>query len=253
VTLKAAPPAAVLAGASEEMAGTGLALLIVKVEPPDVPPPGVGLLTVMLVLPAAARSEAGTAALNWVGLTYVVESAAPFQFTVDADTKLLPSTVSVKDAPPAVALAGASDETVGTGLALVTTMGDAADVPPPGVGLLTVTLAVPAVAMAVAGTEAVICASLTKFALTSVPFQCTLDEDTKPLPLTVRVKPGPAAVTAAGFSEVTAGMGLAPLISKVAAFEVILRHDGSVTVTLTLPASAICAADTDAVSCDSLT
>jgi hypothetical protein len=80
---------------------------------------------------------------------------------VDEATKLLPLTVSVNPALPAVALVGASAAIDGTGLALSMAKVDALEVPPPGVGLLTVTLPVPALAMSAAGTDAVRFVSLT--------------------------------------------------------------------------------------------
>jgi hypothetical protein len=62
--------------------------------------------------------------------------------------KLLPVTVSVKADPPAVAEDGLNDVATGTGLltALIVKV-NPDDVPPPGVGLKTVTVAVPAVAI----------------------------------------------------------------------------------------------------------
>jgi len=47
-------------GDNEVIVGTGLVELTVKVTPFDVPPPGVGLTTVMLGVPLLAISEAGT-------------------------------------------------------------------------------------------------------------------------------------------------------------------------------------------------
>ena len=62
----------------------------------------------------------------------------------------------VKAVPPAVAEPGESEVMVGMGLfAAVTLNGFAAEVPPPGVGLKTVTLAVVTAAISVDGMEAV--------------------------------------------------------------------------------------------------
>lgn len=85
-----------------------------------------------------------------MALTKLVGSDDPFQLTTAPLAKLLPFTVSVNPAPPTMALAGASDVMVGVALPIVKT--EAADVPPPGVGFATVTLAEPAVAMSLAGT-----------------------------------------------------------------------------------------------------
>lgn len=101
--------------------------MILKILPPDVPPPGVGLVTVTVAVPATARSGAGTDAVTLVLLTKVVVSGAPAHCTTDPETKFVPVTVRVKDAPPAVPLAGESEVTVGSGLPLP---------PPPGGGMV---------------------------------------------------------------------------------------------------------------------
>ena len=87
--------------------------------------------------------------------------AAPFHSTTDEATKPLPLTVRGNAAPPAVALLGASEEIAGTGLLLLIVKVAALDVPPPGLGLTTVTLAVPALVMSAAGTWAVSLVALT--------------------------------------------------------------------------------------------
>src|SRR5437660_1351562 len=85
--------------------------LIVKVRLFEVPPSGLRTLTA--AEPALATSEAGMLAVSRVALTNVVVRAAPLQRIVAPETKLLPSAVSVKAAPPAVALFGVSVERVG--------------------------------------------------------------------------------------------------------------------------------------------
>ena len=70
--------------------------------------------------------------------------------------------MSVKALPPVVADDGASDEIVGTGFVLPEIVNVALlEVPPPGVGLVTVTPAVPTLAMSPAGTWAVILTAVT--------------------------------------------------------------------------------------------
>ena len=64
-------------------------------------------------------------------------------------TKPVPVIVNGKVAPPAVALVGESEVTVGNGLLIV--KGKVPEVPPPGGGSLTETLIVAPVAMSVAG------------------------------------------------------------------------------------------------------
>lgn len=71
----------------------------------------------------------------------------------------VPLMVSVKAAPPAVAEFGLKLVIAGAGLLIVNV--DAGDEPPPGDGFCTTTLAVPTVAISVAGIEAVNCVALT--------------------------------------------------------------------------------------------
>ena len=112
----------------------------------DVPPPGAALTTVIGTLPGLATSPAPIAAVSCVELTNVVVRAALFQRTTDPDTKLVPLTVSVNADPPAVALLGTSEVSVGRGFASSSAIVRTAvlglpSVAPP-VGLLSVTLTV---------------------------------------------------------------------------------------------------------------
>jgi hypothetical protein len=141
-----------------------------------VPPPGVGFLTVTLADPVLATSLAGTCAVICVALTKVVIRAAPFQLTTDVPTKLLPFTVTVNDAPPALALAGESELIVGTGLLIGNVQ--APEVPPPGAGLMTVMFAEPLAEISLAGTWAVILVELTNVVARAVPFQLTREPST---------------------------------------------------------------------------
>ena len=122
----------------------------------EVPPPGAGLKTVTLAVPAVAMSAARIEAVSWVEEPYVVVRFVPFHLTTEPEMKLVPFTVRVKPAPPAVADVGLRLVVVGTGLSgtLIVKVWEL-EVPPPGVGLKTVTLAVPAVAMSAAEIEAV--------------------------------------------------------------------------------------------------
>jgi hypothetical protein len=70
--------------------------------------------------------------------------------------------------------------------------------PPPGVGLTTVTEAVLAVAMSEARILAVNCELFTKVVARALPFQFTTDPVTKPVPFTVSVNPAPPGATASG-------------------------------------------------------
>ena len=80
------------------------------------PPPGVGLKTVTLAVPAEAMSAAGIDAVSWIDETYVVVRSVPFHLTSELEMKFVPFTVSVKPDPPAVADEGLRLVVVGTGL-----------------------------------------------------------------------------------------------------------------------------------------
>src|ERR1700674_338283 len=97
---------------------------------------------------------------------------------------------------PAAKLDGALRETDAIGL--VITKKATLDVPPPGVGLTTVTEAVLALAMSDARTLAISFESLTKVVARAAPFHLTVDPDTNPVPLSVSVKAAPPGTTASG-------------------------------------------------------
>src|SRR5258708_10982053 len=94
------PPAARVAEGGE-IVTTGIGLLIAKANTLDVPPPGAGVATLTIAVPAAAISAAVIAACKLVLEADVVVRAFPFHCTVEVDTKLAPVTGSVNAAPPA--------------------------------------------------------------------------------------------------------------------------------------------------------
>jgi hypothetical protein len=118
--------------------------LIVNVKGADIPPPGVGLDTVITAVPAALTSAAVIAARKVILETKVVARAVPFHCTVEDDTKFVPVTVNVKLGSPANAEFGFSETAVGAGL--LTVKVNEPEVPPPGTGLDTLTMFVPPVA-----------------------------------------------------------------------------------------------------------
>jgi hypothetical protein len=103
----------------------------------------------MVAVPAEAIKPAETVVFNCVPLTNVVGSDAPFQRTVEPLTNPDPCTVSVKAPPPAVARFGLRLVMVSALTVNVTPL----EVPPPG--FTTITVAVPALAIRLAATEAV--------------------------------------------------------------------------------------------------
>jgi hypothetical protein len=114
------------------------------------------LVTVTFTTPPVAMSAAVMAAVTCVALTKVVVFAAPLKLTTDEETKFVPVAVSVKAAPPAVALVGEMEVNVGTGLlATLTLKFTAVEVPPPGAAFVTVTGKDPAEAISDARIAAV--------------------------------------------------------------------------------------------------
>ena len=89
--------------------------------------------------------------------------------------------------------------------------------PPPGDGVETVTLAVPAVAMSAAEIDARSCVALKNVVGRSAPFHRTIDDGTKLLPLTVRLNAAVPAVTEAGESDVATGTGRSRAAAAAAA------------------------------------
>ena len=122
----------------------------------------------------------------------------------------MPFTVNVNCSPPAVAQLGVVEVIVGVGLIVNVT---AFDVPPQGV--TTVIDAVPAVAMRAAGTVAVSCVAETNVVPSGLPFQFTVEPETKFVPFTVSVNCGPPAAVQVGLSEVVVGL-LLIVITRIA-------------------------------------
>jgi hypothetical protein len=85
----------------------------------------------------------------------------------------------------------------------------AADVPPPGAGVMTVTAAVPPVAISADGICAVIWVALTKVVVRGDPFQFSTDVATKSVPFAVSVNALPPGPTVVGLIEVSVGAGFA--------------------------------------------
>ena len=168
--------------------------------------------------------------------------------------KFVPFTVNVNCAEPAVILAGERDVAVGTGLLgmglIVNT--SAFEVPPPGVPLKTVILAVPAATIKAAVTEAVNCVALIYVVVSEVPFHFTVDPLMKLLPFTVRVKAGLPAVVLMGEREPAVGTGLLPaaVIVNGKLLDVPPPGAGVTTVILAVPVVVRSAAFMLAVNCN---
>jgi hypothetical protein len=164
---------------------------------------------VIEAVPGLAMREADTVAVSCVAETNVVVSAAPFQFTTEVETKFVPLTVNVNCGSPAAAQVGLSELMVGTALIVnVAAPEFAAQVP-------TMTEAVPGVAMSEAGTVAVSFVEETNVVTRELPFQLTVDPETKLVPFTVSVNCGPPAAVQFGLSELIVG-ALLMVITRVA-------------------------------------
>ena len=176
-------------------------------------PPPAGFVTVMFTVPAVAISAAGIVATIWVPVADegVIAGLDP-KFTVAPLTKPLPVIVIVNAVPPTAEEVGAIEASVGPETALIVN-DRLADVPPPGAGFVTATVAVPAVAISAAVMAAVSCVALTKIVVLATPLNFTTEVDTNPVPLTVSVKAAPPAVALVGEREVSVGAGL--LMAKV--------------------------------------
>jgi len=163
----------------------------------------------------------------------------PFHFTTELPlTNPVPVTVRVKAAPPAVPLAGASNVIVGAGLfARLMVNARFPDVPPPGVGLNTVTCAVPAAMISAAVIAAFSCVALTNVVVRLVPFQFTTELPlTNPLPFTVKVKAAPPGVALVGASVVIVGAGFpGPVTTPPVPRSVMMLPPGETATVLVSP------------------
>jgi hypothetical protein len=131
--LKVGPPTGAQLGSRRAIVGMGFVVppLIVKFNAFEVPPPGGGLVTVTIAAPAETMAAAGIAAVSWVELMNVVVADVAPKLTIEAATKFAPLTVSVKAAPPAMALFGETEVTAGVGLVGLGWLVIVEAVPPP--------------------------------------------------------------------------------------------------------------------------
>jgi hypothetical protein len=124
-----------------------LAYLIVNADVTEVPP---AVVTVMFALPVAAMRFGGMTAQTVVAFPYVVVNEVLFHLADISVVKFVPLIVSRNAGPPAVADSGLNFVIVGNGGLIM----NVAAVEVPSL-VVTVTLALPAVAMSVAGIVAV--------------------------------------------------------------------------------------------------
>lgn len=177
-----------------------------------------GFFAVMEKPPDNVIRLAGTLAVSCVELPNVVLSGVEPHETMAPKTKFAPAIDRVAPPAPAFNCVGEMEPIDGgpDGEPSETVNVSAFELAPPA--LTTVTEYLPADAMADAGTCAVSCVLLTNMVLRAVLFHQTMDPETKPLPLTVRVRSGPPARVEAGLREVmTTGTGVTCNISGLEA------------------------------------
>jgi hypothetical protein len=188
-------------------------------------------------------------------------SATPFHCTAEHGDKPLPFTVSGTGGPvntSAAAFVGEIELMTGEGrvapVARVVT-GNLREFefvpgPVPETVMATAAAPVPRKAVSAGAIAAVSCVALTKVVARGEPFQLTTSPFAKPVPFTVRVKPsGPQYGVL--FNEVVEAeieVMVARLIENEIAEDVFALDAGLATVTWTIPADAISAADTVALS-----
>ena len=94
---------------------------MVSVWPFDVPPPGVGVNTVIVFVPPPPWSEARIVAVSWFTDTNEVARSEPSMRTIEQVLKLEPFTVSGNCGSPAARVLGTMDVVAGNGFVLATT------------------------------------------------------------------------------------------------------------------------------------
>ena len=175
-----------------------------------------------------------------MALTKVVTRGLPLKITADELRKFVPLTVRVKAAPAAMADAGCNVVTAGTGFVPVTLNVRAFEVPPPGAGLVTVTLKSPAVLRALGRTTAMRKYALTNDVTWGWPPKLTTEPLTNPVPLTLRTSSPEPAAAVVGDIDRMAGSGLVTL--KLSEFDEPPPGAGLVTTTASVPGAAASAA-----------
>jgi len=151
----------------------------------EVPPPGAGFTTVIDAVPTVAISAALIVAVTDELETKVVVRAEPFQFTTEVETKFVPFTVKVKPDPPAVVEVGEMEVVVGTGFKTTNAV-DVAE-PPPGAGLVSTIVEVPAVAVSVVVSDMVSCVDDATVVVLLVPLKVAFVFALNPVPVMVSV------------------------------------------------------------------
>ena len=206
VNVNADDPAAIVAGDGAVMAEiAGIGFVTVKVAAVLTPPPGDGLATVTLTVPAPDSTVAGIVAES-TPLVSTVVSGTPATLIADVARKPVPFTVIVADVP-ATGVVGLTTIDVITGDGLSTTRLVARLAPPPGAGLVTITLSGVAVVARVEGTVADKVPSTSNTVVRLVPPTEIVEAESKPVPVRIIGVVAPSNVLV-GDIAVIAGAGL---------------------------------------------
>lgn len=99
VTVNACAPTVPVEGESEASVAGGWRSVTERLC--ELPPPGAGLETVKLKLPAGARRAAGATAVSWVALTNVVVSGVLPVITTEDELKFVPVKAKIASNEPA--------------------------------------------------------------------------------------------------------------------------------------------------------
>jgi hypothetical protein len=133
---------------------------------------------------------------------------------------------------------------------LFTAIDTAAELPPPGAGLTTVTARGLAVAWSATVSWKVSCVALTNVVARADPPTCATEPDTKLLPVTVTVAAVlEPTISVAGFSVIDPGTGL----STANVADDVLLEEPFIAATVSVAAVASCTDGTTAVTCVLLT
>jgi hypothetical protein len=205
-------PAATLVGATVVITGNGFTIEYAKTL--DVPPFGgagggaAGLVTAMDNVPAVATSAGVRSTCRIVLFIKPVARFVLFTLTTDCGAKLVPVRTNSTPPDPARTVVGEMDVIVGTllGAGVIVKVREV-DVPPPGVEVNTTTLAVPGLAIRLAGTLVVIWLVLRKVVTSAFPFHSTSEPGEKLLPVTVKVNAVPPACAVVGIMDLSDGFG----------------------------------------------
>lgn len=195
VRVVAAEPTTREAGESDTMDGTGLFTPIELAL--EVPPPGLGLLTLNCSVCAVAKSAAVSAADNCVELTYVVARVLPFTESEIPGTKFVPVTWMLAAVDPSNTAAGDTPVMLGSGLSTdrAVVVGSAVTAMDP---LATVTKSIWPVVSCPAVTLASTSVLLTYVVGSAVPFSETILDAVNPVPFTTNVIAGEPMGTLVG-------------------------------------------------------